>query len=426
LRIIRHFYHFLLAWLASAFYGAPSKKIAVVGVTGTKGKSTVLEMLDSILTAAHRRTALLSSVRLKIGSRSGKNFYANTMPGRGAIQKFLKEAVAENCEIALIEVTSEGVKQSRHRFIHWDGAVFLNLHPEHIEAHGGFEKYREAKLDFFRALSRSAKPRKFFVVNADDQNAPYFEEAARGVAGGEVFLCRRPAASLVKKLKEQNPDWLLADFNIENVAVAAKTAGALGAKEKEILVGLENFRGLRGRMDFVQKKPFAVVVDYAHTPDSLRAVYEILRRQASAHSTGSGLTVRGVKPSKAKGHKLICVLGSAGGGRDKWKRPELGRIASHYCDRIILTDEDPYDENPMKILEEIKSGIPDDEGPLSKVEVVLDRKEAIRRAILSAQEGDVVAVTGKGSEEWIHVASGRKIPWDDRGVVEEILSKING
>jgi len=158
-------------------------------------------------------------------------------------------------------------------------------------------------------------------------------------------------------------------------------------------------------MDFVQKEPFAVVIDYAHTPLSLLSVYENLQR---------GLFFK-------KGSRLICVLGSASGGRDKWKRPELGKIAAHHCDQIFITNEDPYDEDPRKIMEEIKSGIPDDEAPMPKTELVLDRRDAIERAIFAAGKGDVVAITGKGSEEWIHAKDGAKIPWDDRRVVEEIL-----
>lgn len=406
MKTMRNFYHFVLAWLSSVFYGAPSRKITVVGLTGTKGKSTVLEILDSVLTAAGKKTALLSSVRLKIGSRSEKSPYTNTMPGRGAIQKFLKDAVLAKCEIALIEVTSEGIKQSRHRFVDWDAAVFLNLHPEHVEAHGSFEKYRQAKLAFFKSLANSRKTRKFFVINADDPNASHFEDATKSVKGGEVVFCRRSEVSdLAERIKkEKNHDWLVADFNIENVAVAAKTAEVLGASSKEILRGLENFQGLRGRMDFVQKEPFTVVVDYAHTPDSLKAVYETLRKQIK------------------KGGQLVCVLGSAGGGRDKWKRPELGKIAAEYCDKIVLTSEDPYNENPNWIIQDIKSGIRNSKFKIQNLYEITDRKEALKKAISLAGKGDMVVSTGMGSQNWFYGPHGKKIPWDEHKVVEGIIA----
>jgi UDP-N-acetylmuramoyl-L-alanyl-D-glutamate--2,6-diaminopimelate ligase len=162
---------------------------------------------------------------------------------------------------------------------------------------------------------------------------------------------------------------------------------------------------LKGRMDFVQREPFAVVVDYAHTPDSLLSVYESLHRE----------------PLFGSGSRLICVLGSCGGGRDKWKRPEFGKIAANHCDRIFITNEDPYDEDPLRIMEEIRSGVSAAGGPEPRHEIVPDRRDAIEKAILAARPGDVVVITGKGSEEWIHVKGGAKIPWDDRQVVEEIL-----
>lgn len=407
--LIQPAYHFLWAFLAGIFFGAPSKRMIVVGVTGTKGKTTTLDFMNAIFETAGKKTALLSSVRKKIDRRDGKNPYANSMPGRGAIQKFLKEAAAAGCEIAFIEVTSEGVTKFRHRFIHWDAAVFLNLTPEHVEAHGSFEAYRNAKLSFFRSLRFSNKRTRIFVINGDDPHASYFEEAAEKVKNRKIFTFHRDdvinMADLLKR--EANPDWLLADFNVENMAAAVALAKVFNVPEVKIIEALKNFRGLKGRLDFVQKEPFAVVVDYAHTPASLRLVYETLRQV----------------PLRKKGSRLICVLGSAGGGRDKWKRPELGAIAGHYCNEIFITNEDPYDEDPEKIMTEIYSGVPSSNYPPIKVHRLLDRKEAIEEAIAAAEAGDVVIMTGKGSEDAIHLAKGTKIAWDERGIVEEILKK---
>ena len=177
---------------------------------------------------------------------------------------------------------------------------------------------------------------------------------------------------------------------------------------------LEKVANIKGRMEYVQKNPFAVVVDYAHTPESLIQVYQTLKSEIlnPKSETNSKFKIQNSK------RKLICVLGAAGGGRDKWKRPEFGKIASLYCDQIILTDEDPYDENPRTILEEVRSGISREK--IQTTKEILDRKEGIKTAISMAEQGDVVVITGKGSETSMAVAGGKKIPWSDRDIVAEL------
>ncbi len=402
-RLVQRPYHYLLAFLGSFFYSAPSKNLFVLGVTGTKGKTTALELINAVLESAGKKTALFSSVIRKINKKREKNFFENTMPGRFALQKFFREAVKEGCEYALVEVTSEGVIQHRHRFIHWDAAVFLNIHPEHIEAHGTFEKYLKAKLDFFRELEHSSKKKKYFFVNKNDAHALNFKKAASSVKGGIIISFGEEE---IKPLAGDNQELL---FNLPNAAAATAVAKALGINQETIEDVLRNFKGLPGRLEFVQKEPFSIVIDYAHTPDSLERLYKFLKNQLSNVN-----------------QRFVCVFGSAGGGRDKWKRPVLGKIAAQYCDQIILTNEDPYDENPARILDQIEAGFkrnPDDKIQNLNYLKILDRKEAIEKAISSAQKGDVVVITGKGSEEWIHVAQGKKIPWSDRKVVEEILGQ---
>ncbi len=388
-------YHFLLALLGDILYGHPSRRLTVIGVTGTKGKSTTLEIINAGLERAGEKTALSSSVRIKIGDKSRVNNSGNTMPGRFFLQSFLNKAVKAGCRYALIEVTSEGARQYRHRFIDFDVAIFTNLNPEHIESHGSFENYREAKLSFFRDVARySKKSPKYFFVNGDDENAARFIEAAGGKA---VTYNKRDIDSY-----EVSPV-LIGSFNRENAAAAVAVLKAMGISSGFIKETVEKFAGVPGRMEFVRHKPFAVVVDYAHTPDSLQNVYRTLKEE--------------VKPNN-----LICVLGACGGGRDKWKRPKFGEIASRYCDKIILTNEDPFDENPDAILTEIKSGV-SSEFPKSDVEEIIDRREAINRAVMMAQNGDAVIITGKGSEPYIRVAHGKRIPWSDRKVVEDILEE---
>jgi len=377
-------YHLLLAWGASVFYGHPSQKMTVIGITGTKGKSTVVEFINAILERAGERVVLSSSNRFQVGEKSWENSTGNTMPGRGFIQKLLKDGVKSGCKYGIVEVVSEGVVQHRHKFIDFDIAVFIGLHPEHIESHGSLEKYREAKLKFFRDVKEHSKKRnKKFVVNKNNEHSKYFAEIA-----GDRAIFYEKYDGLIK---------IAGDFNKENAAAAAEVARALSISEDVIKKGLAEFRGVPGRMEFVQEKPFKAVVDYAHTPDSLEMVYKTL---------------------KSGGENLICVLGSAGGGRDKWKRPELGTIASKYCKEIILTDEDPFDEDPEEILGDIEKGISDKE-----VHKILDREEAIKKAVSLVNAGDTVIITGKGSESYIRVAKGKRLEWSDVDTLKKVLAE---
>ena len=310
------------------------------------------------------------------------------MPGRFAIQSFIAKAVKAGCQFVVLEVSSQGVLQNRHRFINFDAAVFTKLAPEHIEAHGSFEDYKKCKLKFFEYVKNN------HIINKDDK---YFREFYNVQAKNKTIYSARD----YKNLK------LWGDFNLANAAAAVKTAEIYGIKPDLAVKSLENIESLPGRMELIGgSQNFKVVVDYAHTPDSMEAVYGSL------------------KPKLAENSKLICVFGATGGGRDKWKRPEYGKIAEIYCDEIILTNEDPYEENPVSILEQIETGFSQVESVKSKVHKVLDRKEAIKKGISLAQEGDIVIITGKGSESTMMVAGGKKIHFDDRETAREELKKL--
>jgi len=399
----------------------------VVGVTGTKGKSTTIELINAILEEAGKKTALLSSIRIKIADKSEKNLTDNTMPGRFFIQAFLRKAVNSGCEVALIEVTSQGVVQYRHCFIHWSAAIFTNLAPEHIEAHGSFEKYREAKLSFFRHVSKlqkaKSKEQKLFFINKDDPSARYFIEAAKG---GKIILFSKDDISFSRF---SLPGFLATDFNLENVAAAVSFSQTIDIEEGIIKKALENFSGVPGRMEIVQNEPFKVIIDYAHTPDSLRKVYEAIKSKILP----SQIFKKNLGGQEIQSSKLICILGSAGGGRDKWKRPKMGEIATNYCDEIILTNEDPYNENPLQIIKDIESGFSQNQKSKFQITknywIILDRQEAIKKAVSLAKKGDVIIITGKGCESWIHVENGKKIPWNEKEAVKKALdsyiTKVN-
>ena len=386
-KFLLKWYHFLLAFSGAVIYGFPSRKMKVIGVTGTNGKSTVVEMIVRILEAAGPKTGSISSVRFKIGEKVWPNKLKMTMPGRWKIQKFLKEAANSDCKYVVLEVASEGIKQYRHKFIDFEAAVFTNLTPEHIEAHGGFENYKSAKGKLFEAT------KKIHVINIEDKNAEYF----LGFPAEKKYTYGLNQGDINNKNIQFNLK-LVGKFNIYNALAATCVGLSQGVSLETCKKAIESIEGIPGRMELVIQEPFKVFVDYAFTPNALEQVYKTL------------------KPQNAK---MICVLGACGGGRDKWKRPILGEIAARLCDSVIVTNEDPYDEKPLEIIEQVASGAK------GKAEKILDRREAIKESLESARPADVVVITGKGSEPWIMESKGRKIPWDDRNMVREEFQKLN-
>ncbi|MEK7589135.1 MAG: UDP-N-acetylmuramoyl-L-alanyl-D-glutamate--2,6-diaminopimelate ligase [Patescibacteria group bacterium] len=397
-------YHTLLSHTGAIIYGFPSKSMKVIGVTGTKGKSTTVYLISKVLEAGGHQVAAIGSLGYKIKDKEWPNTLKMTMPGRFRLQKFLSKAKKAGCTHVVLEVTSEGIRQKRHLGIDFDCAVFTNLHKEHIEAHGSFENYLKAKQELFKRTSN------IHVINVDDPHAESFgnflahKKIFYGLERGEMRAINIKLSLDVSFFDLYSTSFTLhfgGKFNIYN-ALAALSVGAMyGVDLPTAQPALESINNIPGRMEFVQKKPFSVVVDYAHTPDSLEAAYGALSRELPGEK------------------KLICVLGAAGGGRDTWKRPEFGRIADQYCREIILTNEDPYEEDPEKILNEVAKGIKN----LSKIRYIMDREQAIGAAIRRAQDGDIVVITGKGSETTLAVAGGKKIPWSDRRVVLDALKK---
>ncbi|KPJ54700.1 hypothetical protein AMJ47_03580 [Parcubacteria bacterium DG_72] len=376
-KFLLNLYHYCLAALGASLYGFAAKKLVVIGITGTKGKSTVVELTSHILKQAGFKTASLSSIKFKIADKEEENKLKMTMPGRFKIQRFLRKAVKAGCKYAVLEVTSEGIKQYRHKFIDFKIAVLTNLSPEHIESHKGFENYKKAKAELFKACKET------HIINKDDENSDYFWQ----IPGHNKISFSKNEFS---KFLPENIN-MPGEFNKYNALAATKIAQALGVSLDNCQKAIQDFKGLEGRMEIVSQNPL-VIVDYAHTPDSLKQVYKTL-----------------------KNYKLICVLGSCGGGRDKWKRPVLGRLAAEHCKKVIITNEDPYDEDPMEIINQVTGN--------TGAEKILDRKEAIKKAISLAGPGYAVIITGKGSEPWMAVARNKKVPWDDKKIVKQELTK---
>jgi len=341
-----------------------------------------------------------------------------TMPGRFKLQKLLGQMLDAGCKYAVIETTSEGLAQHRAWGIDFKMAVFTNLSPEHLESHGSFENYKKAKAILFKKLDRN-KSDSVSIVNLDDKHADFFlkfKAQKKYGYGLNKFQNKQYQNTLFKKVIAQDLQLdqsgaefkidninfkinLLGEFNVYNALAAICVGLSLGMNLVDISRALKTFKGVPGRIEFVQKQPFAVIVDYAHTPEALEKLYQT------------------IKPT-------IAVLGACGGGRDKAKRPILGKIAAQYSDLVIITNEDPYDEDPREIINQVASGAINS-AEKCRVLKILDRKLGIKKALSMARPGDVVIITGKGCEPWLCAARGKKIPWDDRKIIRQELQSLN-
>jgi len=398
------YYHHALAYIGAVKYKHPSKDITVIGITGTKGKSSTTEILARILREDGKKVASLSTIQFQIDGQAERNLFKMTMPGRFFVQKFLRDAVSAGCEYAVLEMTSEGAKQYRHSCIDIDALIFTNLTPEHIESHGSFENYKNAKLSIAQAVADSPKRPRFLVANADDEHGADFLDFSvehaipYSLTDLTLHSLHKDSVSLVlNDVTIRVP--LIGLFNVYNTLAAITLAQALGVSLESMQKSLRDIPAIAGRVEHFEspsgaRKKVTAVVDYAHTPDSLTQLYQAF-------------------PNRYK----VCVLGNTGGGRDTWKRPEMGSIAQHYCDEIILTNEDPYDEDPLQIVEEMKKGMSDD----APVEIIMDRKAAIKTAIARAPQDACVLISGKGTDPYIMGPNGTKQIWSDADVVKDLL-----
>lgn len=396
-------YHYLLSLAGALIYRFPANKLVVIAVTGTKGKSTTSELLYRALTASGKRTVLVNTIHFIIAEDEEPNLLKMTTPGRFFLQHFLRRAVQAGCTHAVIELSSEAAKQYRHKFLSLDALVVTNLSPEHIESHGTFEAYKEAKLSIRDELVASPKKNKVLVVNKDDQYAEEFLDAKIETKVMYGWKDAQPSnsnerGSLItfRGLTIHTP--LIGDFNIMNALAVLTYAEQVKLSMKEVVHSLEDATLIKGRVEFIPSElSFSVYVDYAHTADSLEKLYTAFK-------------------SKRK----VCVLGSCGGGRDRWKRPLMAKVADTYCDAVILTNEDPYEEDPMQIINDMLPGFTT-HTPL----VILDRRTAIREAFALAKEKDVVLITGKGTDPYIMESNGKKTPWSDSTVALEELALLH-
>lgn len=417
-------WHKTKAIFANIAFGFPARKMVVVGVTGTNGKTTTLNLIASILDTAGFKVGMLTTVNFKIAEHMWVNETKMTTLSPWKLQKTLAQMAKAGCQYALVEVTSHALIQNRVWGIPFDIAVFTNLTHEHLDYHKTMEGYREAKGKLFRSLLRSFHKdgvQKVSVINRDDPSNSYFSQFKAdyklkyGILGGDVtvknidysprgskFLLSSPKGEIEINLN------LPGRFNIQNALAAIAVALSQGISLKLCKEGIEALKIVPGRMERVEEgQPFTVIVDYAHTPDALKKIYE---------------TIQGLRPNR-----IFAILGACG-DRDKTKRPILGALAGRYADFVVVTNEDPYTEDPHKIIEEVAAGVP--RGNKTKkfeegvnFQKIFDRDKAMRWVFKKATKGDLVIITGKGAEQCMVVGE-KKVPWDDRVEAKKILLEL--
>ncbi|MFH1773050.1 MAG: UDP-N-acetylmuramyl-tripeptide synthetase [Patescibacteria group bacterium] len=440
-------YHFLLSAIAAVWYRFPSEKLIVIGITGTTGKTTSLYLIAKMLSASGYKVGYTSTAVFSNGQTEWLNDKKMTMVGRFFTQKMLAQMVANKCHYAIIETTSEGIMQFRHSFINYDILIFTNIYSEHIEAHGNFNNYLTAKGKLFAHLKKCKtkyinaekqvfltasgikkielnRVKKTIIVNADDKQADYFlnfwaeEKWEYKTKTAIQNLKSQNNIIEYEKIKQDNGEVifivnetkiklkLLGEFNIINAMNAVCIGLCQGINLAKVKIGLEKIDQIPGRLELInQGQCFTVIVDYAFEPVAVIKLYETIK----------------FLPHQ----KIIHLLGSTGGGRDTARRKKLGKIAGEKADLVIITNEDPYDEDPEIIIDQVLSGAKDAGKIINKnLFKILDRKEAIIKALSLAQKNDLVLITGKGSEQAMCLANGTKIPWDDRKIVREELIRV--
>jgi UDP-N-acetylmuramoyl-L-alanyl-D-glutamate--2,6-diaminopimelate ligase len=420
---LKDVYHYILSFIAAVWYGHPSRKMIVIGVTGTNGKTSTAYMIAKALEVGGIKTGCTTTAIFKVAEKEWLNNTKMTMLGRFQLQKLLRQMVDVGCKYAVIETSSQGIAQHRHKNIAYDIGVFTNLTPEHVEAHGGFENYKQAKIQLFKHIS--ALPPKHLaeitvpraaVLNSDDEHFADFKVPGLNnvITFGEGVSANLRATSVDETTSgttfavdgnKMNLK-ILGRVNVSNALASLSVAKACSLDLAQAIESLEKVTSIPGRFELIDEgQPFKVIVDYAPEPASLEKIYD---------------TLPALNPKR-----VIHVLGSCGGGRDVARRPVLGRMAADFADIVIITNEDPYDDDPMQIINDVASGAKE-KGKVENKDLFLieDRREAIIKAINLAGVGDLVLLTGKGSEQAICVADGKKIPWDERQVAREAIKEL--
>ena len=408
--------HKARVFLAAVIYRFPGKKLRVIGVAGTKGKTTTVNMIAKILEESGNKVAMLSTANFQIGEKKWLNDVKLTTTSPFYFQKFLRKAVKEKCNYAVVEISSHGLVQYRHWGVPYKTVVLTNMMSDHLDYHRTYENYKNSHNALLTENLEN------LIINYDDEDSRSFLEFEKvkkyafSLKGYKELNNIKLIRAINMVLKETETEFsiktdegqlaiksmLIGEFNIANSLAATAVALAENIKPIVIKEALESLKNIPGRLEKIDEgQDFEVIVDYAHSPDSLKKVYET------------------VKPYVK--NKMIAVLGGTG-DRDKTYRTKTGALAEEYADIVIITNEDPYSEDPEDIINQVMSGIKNKE--LNKnLFRISDRKEAIEKSISLAERNDLVIITGKGAEQFM-ICGEEKIPWDDREIAREALKEL--
>lgn len=407
-QFLKNGYHRFVSVLAGIVFGFPGRKLRIIGVTGTDGKTTTVQCIAAILCEAGKRAAVASTINFRINEREWVNSSKYTTLSGWKVQQFLREAVREGCEVAILEVSSHALDQGRVFGVPFEVAVITNVTREHLDYHATMKDYREAKRRLFRNARvgvvnldmedpgefLKTPPPKKITYSRLDTSADVLAEGIEATLDGSTFHVGET------KFHFALPGF----FNIENALAALAATVPFGISFEMASRALEKKRGVPGRMECVPNdRGIAILIDYAVTPNALEQLYGLVSK---------------MRPNTES--KIIAVFGACG-DRDRGKRPIMGEIVSSFADTIILTNEDPYTESPERIVREIKKGIVN-KTPHENLFTIMERRKAIAKALRLAMPGDIVVVSGKGAEETMAIGDTR-IPWNDRRVIEEILRR---
>jgi UDP-N-acetylmuramoyl-L-alanyl-D-glutamate--2,6-diaminopimelate ligase len=403
-----------MAVLADAFYGQPTHKLHLIGVTGTNGKTTTTHIIEHIARKTQKKTGLIGTVNVKIGDKAYPT--QNTTPESLLLQRMFKQMVDEGVEIAVMEVSSHALHMGRVHGCDYDVAVFTNLTQDHLDYHGTMEEYRNAKGLLFAQLGNryDHKRPKFAVLNNDDPASQYYKHMT---AATVITYGVEKDSDIMAKQIEMAPNGMAFDlvtpygtvrvqtkliglFNVYNLLASVAACLVSGFSLPEIVEAIADMTGVAGRFETVDEgQNFIVIVDYAHTPDSLENVLKTIRQFAK---------------------KKVYVVVGCGGDRDRTKRPLMAQTAVKYADVAIFTSDNPRSESPEQILRDMEAGVAD-----GHYVTIVDRKEAIRYAVEQAQEGDIILIAGKGHETY-QIIGDRIMEFDDRAVAREAIKERRG
>ncbi|MCX8019441.1 MAG: UDP-N-acetylmuramoyl-L-alanyl-D-glutamate--2,6-diaminopimelate ligase [Chitinophagaceae bacterium] len=394
--------------IAHNFYGKPSEKLILVGVTGTNGKTTIATLLYKLFSELGYTCGLISTVENKIAEQSLPS--THTTPDAISLNRLLHEMMRKGCSHVFMETSSHALHQQRVAGLQYTGAIFSNISHDHLDYHKTFDEYMRVKKSFFDGLEEKA----FALSNADDKRGEYMLQNTK--AKKYYYSLRKPA-DFKGKILDNTLDGLqmiiddkevhfrlFGEFNASNLMAVYGAARCLGEEKDKVLCKMSNLTGAEGRLDFIvsPEEKIMAIVDYAHTPDALHNVLS---------------TISSLRKNQGK---LITVVG-CGGDRDKTKRPVMGKTACELSDVAIFTSDNPRSEAPEKIIQDMENGVTP--ALKKKLITISDRKEAIKTAVMLARPGDIILIAGKGHEKYQEV-NGVKYPFDDKQVVSEMFGLL--